>query len=154
MDGHLEKPVRARHLQNAIRAAVAGTGVDCPAPTVAAASDEREQIDWNAAREAVGGKIELLRLAVDAASQECPRALAEIRRAIDEDDANSVRTAAHTLKGTLRHFGATRAYDAAVRLEILGRDNRLEAAPEVFHDLASHVSRLQAALSEFRPTDS
>ena len=54
------------------------------------------------------------------------------------------------MKGTLRHFGATQAFETAYRLEVMARDRDLECAAEILTDLADHMARLQAALAEFR----
>jgi two-component system sensor histidine kinase/response regulator len=152
MDGYLAKPVRVRQLTNAIQAVLTGASpVDAPLKDPIT-TEESESIDWSAALEAVGGNAELLRLAVDTALEECPRSLSEIRRAIDRGESATLRIAAHSLKGTLRHFGATRAFDAAYRLEVMARDRDLECAAEILTELADQMARLQTALVDFRET--
>ena len=61
-------------------------------------------VDWDVARDVVGGDSELLASVVEAFLQEAPQQMAAIYRAIDAADAKTLGRAAHTLKGSLRYF--------------------------------------------------
>ena len=52
--------------------------------------------------------------------------------------------AAHKLKGSVANFAAPIAYDAALRLEVMGRNGHLDDAPEALEELES-------ALEDLRP---
>jgi CheY-like chemotaxis protein/HPt (histidine-containing phosphotransfer) domain-containing protein len=149
MDGCLVKPVRSKQLAAAIHDVVGHPG----SSSVPAQADEavsiREEIDWDAALEAVGRNPGLLKMAIDVAVEDCPRLLRQIRRAVDRRDASALRIAAHSLKGTLRHFGNTPACEAARRLEQMAREARLHDAPAACEELAGHVEQLRAALAKF-----
>jgi HPt (histidine-containing phosphotransfer) domain-containing protein len=55
---------------------------------------------------------------------------------------------AHTLKGTLGNLCANGAYAAALRLEMLARDQSSAELAETFQSLTAELDRLQAALAE------
>ena len=157
MDSYLSKPIRAKQLKAAILAALEGKpqagdvtrlAQDAPSAEEQAAASG-EAVDWQAALESVGGDPELLQMAVVAARHEFPDLLAKVRQAIAEGDARALRISAHTLKGTLRYFGKTRAYTTAYRLELAARDSDLTAARAVFEELADEAAGLLALLSDF-----
>lgn len=75
-----------------------------------------------------------------------PRQLADIRSAIERDDAPGVEMAAHTLKGAVSNFAASAAREAAGRLETLGRENTVTDAMPFFVRLDLEMRRLHAAL--------
>ncbi len=88
-------------------------------------------IDWSAALKAVRGDDQLLETIVEIALGEIPDLLAEIHRAASAGDAQALRLAAHTLKGSVRYFGARHVLEPALRLEAMGQNDHLEAADEV-----------------------
>jgi two-component system sensor histidine kinase/response regulator len=106
--------------------------------------------------ERVEGDTELLREIVDLFAADSPRLLDELRQASAEGDAETLKRAAHTLKGAASNFGATAVMDAARDLETMGREGnlagaaavcgRLEKSLRVFEDgLAMFVASLPAA---------
>ena len=105
-------------------------------------------IDWSAALKGLRGDQRLLETIVKTASGEIPRLLAEIRRAAAAGDFPALRLAAHTLKGSVRYFGAQPVLEAALRLEAMGQVGNLEGADEVFSVLDCAARQLLAALTE------
>lgn len=71
--------------------------------------------------------------------EESPRRLAEARAALRRADADGLRLAAHTLAGSLGLFDAAAAYEAARRLETMGRSADLTAAAEAYSVLERTV---------------
>ena len=55
----------------------------------------------------------------------------------------------HKLKGSVSHFNAPKAYEAARRLEEMGRNQDLVAAEEATVALESEICRLQDDLTRF-----
>ena len=51
-----------------------------------------------------------------------PKLLDGIRGAAERGDAQGMERAAHKLKGSVANFAAPAAYDAALRLEVMGRE--------------------------------
>ena len=70
----------------------------------------------------------------------------EIRAAIDERDPKRLAIAAHTLKGAVSNFPATRAMDAAAKLEQVGKSGDFNGSEEAWALLASEMELLRPAL--------
>ncbi len=105
-------------------------------------------IDWSATLKGLRGDQRLLETIVKAASGEIPRLLAELRRAAAAGDFPALRLAAHTLKGSVRYFGAQPVLEAALRLEAMGQERNLEGADQVLPALDCAARQLLAALAE------
>ena len=76
-----------------------------------------ELVKWAEALEAVQGDRELLRTVVEAALEEIPQVLLAIRESIASQDGARLHRSAHTLKSSLRYFGAQDAAEKAWQLE-------------------------------------
>jgi len=149
MDEYISKPIRAKRLFELI-AAVAGGPVEPKEPSlVASAEGKPEAFDWSDALRTVQGDRELLREIVDAFLQESPRLMAEIRQAISVGDAAALRLAVHTLKGSMRYFGARRAYDHAYELEKLGQGGDLGNSQAALDVLEEEIARLTPILLDY-----
>ena len=75
--------------------------------------------------------------------------LTAIRQAITASDTAALRRAAHTLKGSIRHFGETDAFEHACRLEMMGEDGNLGNAEETLAALEREMEWVVQALSEY-----
>jgi CheY-like chemotaxis protein/HPt (histidine-containing phosphotransfer) domain-containing protein len=153
MDGYVTKPVRARELFDAIAEALGETArVEANTATDSHSSGPTEGsqiMDWSVALDAVGGDRELLKEIVVAFLEEYPGLLAEIRRTIDRGDAPGLRLAAHRLKGSMRYFAATRAFDHAYILETKGREGDLSGTAGPLSVLDQEIDRLAPTLNAF-----
>jgi HPt (histidine-containing phosphotransfer) domain-containing protein len=72
--------------------------------------------------------------------------LAEIREAIQNGDAKALSRSAHTLKGAVGNFAAKAAHEAALALEMLGREGKFEGAEEAYALLEERLAALAPAL--------
>ena len=72
----------------------------------------------------------------------CPEHLAEIRRAIEACDAKALSRAAYRLDWHLGLLSAGRAFEAALRLEQIGREDNLEEAAAALEDLEREIGLL------------
>ena len=79
--------------------------------------------------------------------EELPQGLAAIREAISRRDARNLERAAHALKGSVGNFVAQRAFDAALELEMMGREGNLEGVDEAFANLERELARLEPVLA-------
>jgi HPt (histidine-containing phosphotransfer) domain-containing protein len=70
-----------------------------------------------------------------------------IRAAVAGGDSAKLRLAAHTLKGTLRYFGASQSFEHARQLEAMGHEGDLQQAQSVLADLELEIAPVIAALS-------
>ena len=92
--------------------------------------------------------VELLHMFLE----DCPVRVAAIRAAVERGDAEEIRTAAHSLKGSAGYLTAVFVVEAAARLEIIGRDGRLAEAAAALDELdvavAQVIPELQRAALE------
>jgi PAS domain S-box-containing protein len=147
MDAYVSKPLLAPQLFEVIESMIP------PIPTVA----ERDTpghtasvFDRDLTLARVEGDRKLLQEIVGLFCEETPRLLAEIQSSILHRDAKALAQAAHTLKGSVGHFGAQAAFEAALRLEVMGRGGDLTQAEAVYAELANEVTRLEGALPALR----
>ncbi len=104
-------------------------------------------MDWNEALKAARGDRKLLGTIVAAALDELPRLLAALREAIAAGNRTALRLSAHTLKGSVQYFGASRVFELAYRLERMGQEDDLAAAPGVLSGLETELARLTDMLA-------
>jgi PAS domain S-box-containing protein len=96
--------------------------------------------------EGLGNDTSLARRLVDLFLQDSGRLVDDISHAITERDAERLRRAAHTLKGSVSNFPAGAARDTAARMELIGFDGDFDAAQEVFPMLEKEIDRLRGLL--------
>jgi signal transduction histidine kinase/DNA-binding response OmpR family regulator/HPt (histidine-containing phosphotransfer) domain-containing protein len=96
----------------------------------------------------VGGSEEILRELVELFRTECPKQMIDIQQQHAVGDLPALARAAHTLKGSVAIFAAQPAYEAALRIEKMGRSGDASSFDEAWHDLQSAIDRLMAALDK------
>ena len=96
--------------------------------------------------EGLGNDTSLARRLVDLFLQDSGRLVDDISLAILARDAERLRRAAHTLKGSISNFPPGAARDTAARMEAIGVDGDFAAAEEVFPLLEKEIDRLRGVL--------
>lgn len=76
-----------------------------------------------------------------------PGQLTQVRTALDKRDAPALKAAAHTLKGSVGVFKDQATYDAALRMEHIGRDANWPPAEAAWQDLNREFERLLKAIA-------
>jgi PAS domain S-box-containing protein len=147
MDDYVAKPVRAQDLFDALARVAREVDGDGPCSPSTAHRPPSTTVDEADLLDRVGGDRVLLREIARLFLDGAPRNLAELRGAIDRGDAATLHRQAHTLKGMAGQFGAAEAFEAALRLEIMGREGRLNEAGEACAELERAVGRLRQALA-------
>ena len=94
------------------------------------------------ALERIGGDEELLKEIAVLFLDDYPNLIADIREACRSRNARSLERAAHTLKGSISNFGAERAQNAALELEMIGRNGAIQDAPAALGRLESAMTAL------------
>lgn len=147
MDDYLAKPIRAKRLLEVIEALVGGVAQPLTLPS-SVASEARSQTacDWSAALNSVKGDRALLTMVAETFLEEAPQLLAAMRQALDRKETAELRRLAHTLKGSVDYFGASRLFDRAYQLEKIAQDGKLEEAESVFLTLAHELEQFIAVL--------
>ena len=150
MDGYLPKPIRAKDLYEAVETITAnvrashGNGGDD--------LGEDETMDREYLLEQSGGSVETLKEVIGLFTTECPKLMAQIRRAITAGNPLDLQRAAHTLKGSIQFFGVKRPAAAALRLETMGREQNLAGAEEAWLSLVKEIERLKPMLTDLTIT--
>jgi histidine phosphotransfer protein HptB len=85
---------------------------------------------------------------VQAYFDETPQLLAKLQQALSAKDCEAFRQAAHSIKSTSNSFGALEFGVQAKELEMMGREARLDGAPEKVKVLMSNYKTIHQALTE------
>ena len=78
-----------------------------------------------------------------------PRWLAQVRAGLEQHKLMQVQHAAHTLKGLVSNFGASRAVSVAATVEHLAKQGEEATIVPLLKELQEAVEELQAALAPF-----
>jgi len=146
MDDYIPKPISSNALLEAIQALVQPTKGDfqplqedkTALPTV-----DKEKLlrsfdnDW-----------ELFAESVDILNSEYPNMLAELKNAFETGDSAKLRRTAHAIKGMVGNFQAVSAAQAALVLEEMGRNDKLDGVESAYENLANEMTRLEKMLAE------
>jgi signal transduction histidine kinase/CheY-like chemotaxis protein len=146
MDGYIAKPIQVEDLIDALK----NLGQP-PAAEGARTAKRREQepIDTASALARVGGNGELLKEMVALFLKELPTLMTNLREAVTAGDAKATEHAADKLKKCVGNFSAHPAFEAALKLEVLGRDGSLSDAEPVYAELEKEMERLKSAMADF-----
>jgi CheY-like chemotaxis protein len=82
---------------------------------------------------------------------EAPTLLATLRRSLEQDDADELRRAAHTLKSNGATFGAEEFSELCRELEDAAKNGQLAGASELADRIEREYARLQEALAALTP---
>ncbi|WP_079433332.1 response regulator [Zoogloea sp. LCSB751] len=144
MDGYLSKPVHAPDL---VEVLISNVGNDDPAPPPATESApsgapvfDKEKVLAN-----LGDDEELLGQLIEMYSEDEPRMLSNVDKAVAAGDAESLYSSAHALKGAVSNFCAEQAQAKAQQLERMGREKQLANAPAVLAELHQELLALREA---------
>ncbi len=141
MDGYISKPVQAQELLKITEALAADASpidaMDEPASAV---------MDRNLALARVDGDEVLLADLAKLFCEESPKMLSAVKTAVLAKDADRLQRAAHSLKGAVATLAAQKAFDAALKLERLGRAGDLGEAEKAYAALESQIERLRSVL--------
>lgn len=153
MDGYVVKPIRASELFQTIIDVIQSKKSE-KSHDGASIRDEIDNpvVDWAKALDVVQGDRELLSDITQAFLDECPKMAAQLHTALAEADGTTFQRAAHTLKGSLRYFGATKAFDIAHELECVGRDERFSEANELLVDVEAELDQIKPELLRYLET--
>jgi CheY-like chemotaxis protein len=152
MDAYVSKPLKAGELFSVIEKLKEAETQ--PFSSVAPSIVEKESIfNTEEALERVGGDMDFFREVIGLFSEDYPKTMAEIRKAIIEGDAAGLNRAAHFLKGSVANFGARSAYETAFKLETMGQNNDLAGAMDTLIFLGEQVEQLKRALEAFATED-
>jgi two-component system, sensor histidine kinase and response regulator len=144
MDGYLSKPVDPAMLYAVVEELTPAS----PAPA-AGASASAASVDDGALRARLGGDEQLANEVIHTFLIDCPAKLTALKAAIDRRDADEVRALAHSLKGAAGNLSATSLFAAALLMEQLGADRRVEAFEAGWRQLSNEAALVMDSLRRF-----
>jgi HPt (histidine-containing phosphotransfer) domain-containing protein len=143
MDDYLSKPIRGEELARALARCRPGR-----------APESLDRAALGSLISSLGGGDEgrqAVAELVDTFLEDAPVQMGALRGAVDRRDADEARRAAHTLKSNAATFGAGSLAELCRELEQLGRDDRLDTAPELVARAEDEWKRVRQALAAARP---
>ncbi len=145
MDGYITKPLDADEFCATVNTWYPATK---PGPEPAPAEPDTGLVfDADEASRKLGGDRELLQELAGMFIQEYPTRLAAIKDAIAAKDSEQLMREAHALKGEVGNFAAQASWDAAYRLENMGRHNQMDEAEAALEQLERQVAKLIEAFA-------
>jgi two-component system sensor histidine kinase/response regulator len=148
MDDYVCKPINPKSLFEAIErvipSAASTMGVPAEQPV-----NEDKVFDVDAALARIDGDRELLLEVAGLFRRDCPSIVEGIRGAIARCDARALEREAHKLKGSVGALGAQPAFDAAQKLETIGKRGDVADAAAAFTLLEAEMTRLGNELDVF-----
>jgi HPt (histidine-containing phosphotransfer) domain-containing protein len=109
-----------------------------------------EPIDMQEIMEILDGDKELLIECFDELLNSMPQMLVEIQSAIEKGNASSLDEAAHKLKGSLKYIAAGTAADVAYQLEIIGKEENLSLADNIFPALREECEKVKDFMKHYK----
>jgi CheY-like chemotaxis protein len=150
MDGYLAKPIDVTELIDTVERF--GRHEPSDAPPEPSIGEPAQIFDEQAALAHTGGDRELLHEVIATFRTSCPTYQRRIERALEENDAETLRATAHALKGAIATVGSLAGRDRAAAVEQLAREGKLEGARTAYASLERCISQLDAAFANARLT--
>ena len=145
MDEYLAKPAESRALFAVIENDSSQVTVP-PVPVMPALSF----FDLAGLERSMDGDQRLVREMLAIFLDDCPLQMAAIKAAVDARDASRIRATAHALKGSAGYLRATPVFEAARKLEAIGREGVLATADTLHQRLVAEIARLVEELRKVR----
>jgi two-component system, sensor histidine kinase and response regulator len=150
LDGYLSKPIRPQELDEVLERYIALKGTSPIQDHSLRTSNNSINVPQLLDR--LDGDRALLAELVDLFRADFPGNLSALQRAIDQQDANGLRSAAHTLKGALAHLSAMKASSLAAELEAIGKSQDWLRAQATLDHLAQEINSGMRVLEALCPT--
>jgi len=153
MDGYVSKPINQDELFDVIRRHVFLPSTEkVPHQTAKKVEDNENAdegvLDITLAMLSLGGDEELLKELAVIFLENCPKQMEDVKTAIEQGNSKFVEKSSHAVKGSVGVFCAKFAHDAALKLEIMGRENNLTGATEAYSSLKKEIARLELSLKK------
>ncbi len=148
MDGYVSKPINTQELVENIEGLVGKREADSEAPS--AVGKGGDIVDKAQLLARVGGDLVLLGELVDLFLDTGGEMLSQVEHAVRQGNAEAIERAAHTLKGSVGNFAADRAFEAALKLETMGREGALKHVKRAFKDLEREINLFTDVLASLK----
>ncbi len=149
MDDYVSKPINPKKFFDVIEKNICvppvKERVEITVPQEKAVSSDI--FDFSKAMVVVGDDKELFSEIAGLFLESLPNEMEKIKDSITNNDAFMLERSAHSLKGAVGNFGAKLSFNAAYRLEKLGKENCLDYAEEAFRELESELAAFETRLN-------
>ena len=102
----------------------------------------------NALLDSVGGDHEFLQDLVETFFQDAPLQFSSMQTALEQNDPETFRRAAHSLKSNSASFGATHLAQICKQLEDIGKSGQLGSASPLLQDAEMEFDQVKEALQK------
>ena len=96
------------------------------------------------------GDIELLNELAEIFISDSVNLMSKVEETFKAGDSQSLGKAAHTIKGAVSNFSAAKAYESALALEKIGKNNQMDLASAAFDELKIEINNVREALKLLR----
>ncbi len=110
-------------------------------------TEKHDTFTLDTALKQMGGDGELLNELVKVFFESYPKSLSKVYEAVENHDGEALERAAHTIKGSVGYFGAKAVVEAALNLEIMGRNNELNTVKKAHRKLEQEVEYMKSVLA-------
>jgi len=121
-----------------------------PFPPQLGSASSQHMLNLDEALNRVDGDRELLSEMAGVFLDEYPLLLVTMQDALSHGNAQTLTYAVHTLKGSVANFAATSVFEAALKLEKIGRQGNLTQAKTALAELEAELARLAPLLTTLK----
>ncbi len=156
MDDFISKPVSAGELAAALGRVFQESACDLPVNASSdlyeASSQARSACDIPALLKRVNGDEGFLKQLAQLFLETVPAQMTSLKTAVQNGNGRLTADLAHSVKGSVRHFFAASAYDAAQRLEFVGQSGNCSVMKGTYDELEVEIQRLRTELLDNFPS--
>lgn len=150
MDGYLSKPMKSQELKQKMAELLPFRKIPAGAQQKESPVGENEILNPKCILEQVDEDREVLNELISSFLGNAATTIAQIHESIQREDFHLLRESSHGLKGALGFLAAHRAREAALRLELIGKEQRREQMHEAWQHLRNEMRWL---IEEMRHLD-
>ncbi len=111
--------------------------------------EDKIVFDKDKALNIIGGDKEFLKEIVEIFLVDVPQQVSGIEKAVYSRNGEALEKSSHKLKGAVSNFGENATFKTALKLETIGKENRLDEVDETYGTLMKDVESLVKVLNEF-----
>ncbi|MGE0158934.1 MAG: response regulator [Gemmatimonadales bacterium] len=153
MDEYVSKPISQERLREVVRSLASPSDGFPPHAAKPALAPDAPKPDAAFDRQALLARVDsdagLLGSLVEVFKADRPALMAAIEEAVAARDAVALADTAHTMKGALSVFGVEPARSTAEKLELAGREKRMEDVRELYDRLGREIDAAEIGLEAF-----
>ena len=111
---------------------------------------QRTLVAWPEVLESIGGNHQLLQELVSTFLDDTPKLIQQAVQAANQNNADALKAAAHSIKGSMMFLNPVEALRCAGQVEEIAGDGNLEASRQPFADLQMHVGAVCRCLKSYQ----